>query len=77
MTLQQQAMKEAELLSDEDLAQVIQFMGFLRFSKSRKPFADIEQTDGKKYRTRGGLSGRVILADDFNETPECFKEYMR
>lgn len=76
MTLQQQVIKEAGLLSDEDLAQVIQFMGFLRFSKSRKPLTDIQQTNGKKYRTRGGLSGRVILADDFNETPECFKEYM-
>lgn len=76
MTLQQQVIKEAGLLSDEDLAQVIQFMGFLRFSKSREPLTDIEQTDNKKYRTRGGLSGRVILEDDFNETPECFKEYM-
>lgn len=76
MTLQQQVIKEAGLLSDEDLAQVIQFMGFLRFSKSRKPLTEVEQTDSKKYRTRGGLSGRVILADGFNETPECFKEYM-
>lgn len=75
MTLQQQVMREAELLSDEDLAQVIQFMEFLRFSKSGKPLADIQQTNSKKYRTRGGFSGQVILADDFNETPECFKEY--
>lgn len=76
MTLQQQVVKEAGLLSDEDLAQVIQFIGFLHFSKLRKPLTDIQQTNGKKYRTRGGLSGKVILADDFNETPECFKEYM-
>lgn len=76
MTLQQQVVEEAGLLSEEDLAQVIQFIGFLRFSKSRKSSADIQQTDSKKYRTRGGLSGKVILSDDFNETPECFKEYM-
>ena len=76
MTLQQQVVREAELLSDEDLTQVIQFIGFLRFSKSRRPSTDIHQADGKKYRTRGGLSGKVVLADDFNETPECFKEYM-
>ena len=76
MTLQQQVLKEAGLLSDEDLAQVIQFMGFLRVSKAGKSSADIQQTDSKKYRTRGGLSGKVILTDDFNETPECFKEYM-
>lgn len=76
MTLQQQVVKEAGLLSDEDLAQVIQFIGFLRFSKSGKSLADIQQAGNRKYRTRGGLPGRVILADDFNETPECFKEYM-
>lgn len=76
MTLQQQVLKEAGLLSDEDLAQVIQFMGFLRVSKAGKSSANIQQTDSKKYRTRGGLSGKVILTDDFNETPECFKEYM-
>lgn len=76
MTLQQQVVKEAGLLSDEELVQVIQFIGFLRFSKSKKPSEDVQQTDSKKYRTRGGLSGKVILADDFNETPECFKEYM-
>ena len=76
MTLQQQAVEEAELLSDEDLAQVIPFMEFLRFLKSGKSLADTQQTDGKKYRAREGLSGKVILADDFNEIPECFKEYM-
>ena len=62
--------KEAGFLSDEDLAQVIQFMEFLRFLKSRKISEDIQQTDAKKYRTRGGLSGKVVLADDFNETCE-------
>ena len=76
MTLLQQVVKEAELLSNEDLVQVIQFMEFLRFSKSGKPSADTRQTGSKKYRTRGGLSGKVILADDFDETPKCFKEYM-
>lgn len=77
MTLRQQVVKEAGLLSDEDLAQVIQFIGFLRFSKSNKPSEDtIQETDNKKYRTKGGFSGKVVLADDFNETPDCFKEYM-
>lgn len=76
MTLLQQVVKEVELLSDEDLVQVIQFMEFLRFPKSGKPSANTQQTGSKKYRIRGGLSGKVILADDFNETPKCFKEYM-
>ena len=30
----------------------------------------------KPKRTAGGLTGRFWLADDFDETPDCFKEYM-
>ncbi len=55
---------------------MIPFMKFLRFLKSGKFLADTQQTDGKKYRARGGLSNKVILDDDFNKIPECFKEYM-
>lgn len=76
MTLQQQAIMEVNLLSEEDLSQVIQFINFLRFTKSKESAAIDLQPDGKRYRTRGGFRGPVILADDFNETPDCFKEYM-
>ncbi|MEE3496329.1 MAG: DUF2281 domain-containing protein [Butyrivibrio sp.] len=24
----------------------------------------------------GGLSGTFVMADDFDETPDCFKEYV-
>lgn len=76
MTLQQQAVKEISLLSDEDLSQVIQFMNFLRFSKRNNSGVEEPQIGQKKYRERGGLSGSVVLAEDFHETPECFKEYI-
>ncbi len=27
-------------------------------------------------RSSGGLTGKFWMADDFDETPDCFKEYM-
>ncbi|QTQ13613.1 DUF2281 domain-containing protein [Treponema parvum] len=27
-------------------------------------------------RTPGGLSGAFYMADDFDETPECFRDYV-
>ncbi len=30
----------------------------------------------KPKRTAGGLTGTFWMADDFDETPDCFKEYM-
>ena len=30
----------------------------------------------KKKRTAGGLTGKFFMAEDFDETPDCFKEYM-
>ena len=27
-------------------------------------------------RQAGGLTGKFYMADDFDETPDCFKEYM-
>ena len=76
MTLQQKAVKEISILSDEDLSQVMQFISFLRFSKTEHVSMAAQESDHKKYRTRGGLRGKVILADDFDETPDCFKEYL-
>lgn len=75
MTLRQEAAREISLLSDEDLSQVMQFISFLRFSKMDRVSVTEKRPANKKYRTRGGSKGRVILADDFNETPDCFKEF--
>lgn len=34
------------------------------------------EKEKKIYRKPGGLTGDFYMADDFDETPECFKEYM-
>ncbi len=33
-------------------------------------------TKGQTKRHAGGLTGDFYMADDFDETPDCFKEYM-
>ena len=34
------------------------------------------KTEKKVLREPGALKGQIWMADDFDETPECFKEYM-
>ncbi|MBO4320035.1 MAG: DUF2281 domain-containing protein [Treponema sp.] len=32
--------------------------------------------NGNNKRQPGGLTGKFWMADDFDETPECFKDYL-
>lgn len=59
--------EEAKGLSEAKAAEVLDFIKFLK-----------SKEDGKKSdivfdELKGGL---LFMADDFDETPECFKEYM-
>lgn len=77
MTLQQQAMDVIEHLPDDKLSQVIQFAEFL----SLNPDADVHEGhragQGEEYiRKPGILKRKMIMENDFDETPECFKEYI-
>lgn len=78
MTLQQQALRAIEHLPDEQKWQVIQFAKFLS-SNSEQPniHTECQNTDGKNFiRKPGILKRKMIMDDDFDETPICFKEYM-
>lgn len=78
--------REISSLPNSMVLQVAEFVRFLRFSMSDKNSAavteavtsDAEQAQNKLAKRRGGiLSDRFIaIADDFDETPDCFKEYM-
>ena len=78
--------REISSLPNSMVLQVAEFVRFLRFSMSDKNSAavteavtsDAEQAQNKLAKSRGGiLSDRFIaIADDFDETPDCFKEYM-
>lgn len=59
--------EEAKGLSENRVAEVVDFIKFLK-----------SKDDGKKSNIvfdelKGGL---LYMADDFDETPDCFKEYM-
>ncbi len=73
MTITQQKVINAiELLSDDQLNQLIQFVDFLIFSENNME----NKTQNVKVKRKPGVfTGPVIMSPDFFETPDCFKEY--
>lgn len=70
--------KELKDLPESNIADVIEYIQFLKF----KLLKDENNTDlaivKRKHPERklGILQGKFVMADDFDETPDCFKEYM-
>ncbi len=60
-------MEAAKDLSESDIAEVVTFVYFIKF-KNNNTGSNVEFDELK-----GGLK---YMADDFDETPDCFKEYM-
>ena len=54
-------------LSEASVAEVLDFIQFLKAKDDRKKRNIIFD------ELKGGL---IYMADDFDETPDCFKEYM-
>lgn len=75
MTLQQQAIKVVQVLPDEKLPTLIQFARFLQ-STSSDLGVSVSKSNRKTVRKAGRLKGQIWMAEDFNETPEEFKEYL-
>lgn len=73
MTLQQQAIQAVQVLPEEKLPSLIQFAQFLQ--GSRIEVLPSQKTDAKK-RQPGRLKGKIWMAEDFNDTPAEFKEYL-
>ncbi len=59
--------EEAKDLSENSAAVVLDFIKFLKSKESHI------NTERKSNLLAGGL---VFMSDDFDETPDCFKEYM-
>ena len=66
-------LNEVNGLSEERLDEVITFVQFLKSIDNKK---DKDKVSTNAYRNPGGLSGTFVMADDFDETPDCFKEYV-
>ena len=59
--------EEAKGLSENRAAEVLDFIKFLKSCDGGRT------TERKSNLLAGGL---IFMADDFDETPECFREYM-
>lgn len=75
MTLQQQALHVIESLPDDQLSQVIQFAEYLA-AKSKTVAKRGSEIENGYIRQPGVLKRKMVMSEDFDETPECFKEYM-
>lgn len=72
MTLQQMTMEAMAFLPESQKLQVLNFAKSLNTAQSAS-----ECISASKSRRKSGiLKGQIKMADDFDETPECFKEYI-
>lgn len=68
--------KEAKDLPEDMIEQIIEFMRFLKSSKKEQTKHSINNNMTFR-RSVNPLAGEFIsIAEDFDETPECFKEYI-
>lgn len=69
--------REAKDLPEDMIEQVIEFMRFLKYA-SKKEQAEQPISNGIAFhRSVNPLADDFIaIAEDFDETPECFKEYI-
>lgn len=77
MTLQQRAIDVIGRLPEDKINMVIQFAEFLSLdNKPQKNNYYLKENKDGYIRKPGILKRKMIMSDDFDETPECFKEYM-
>ena len=72
MTLQQQAVQAVQVLPESKLPSLIQFARFLNDT----PDSVVEEIKTTPVRRFGRLKGKIRMAEDFNDTPAEFKEYI-
>lgn len=69
--------KEAKDLPEDMIEQIIDFMRFLKQVSRKEQVNHSISHDTVFQRSVNPLADEFIsMAEDFDETPECFKEYM-
>lgn len=70
--------KELKDLPEANIADVIDYIKFLKSKLLNTENNLSPATANRKHAQRklGVLQGDFFMADDFDETPDCFKEYM-
>lgn len=68
--------REAKDLPEDMIEHVIAFMRFLKYTSANGQ-ANVTVSDSSTFhRSVSPLADELIaIAEDFDETPECFKEY--
>ncbi len=70
-------LKEAKDLPEDMIEQAIEFIRFLKYSSEKKQKEHFSDHGLTFHRSVNPLANDFIaIADDFDETPECFKEYL-
>ena len=64
--------KEAESMTEDQVMQLLTFARFLK-SEAQSRKKTTETSSQKHRRTPGGMPGTLWMADDFDETPDCFR----
>lgn len=71
--------KELKDLPEASIADVIEYVQFLKFKlKNEKETVAAPITERiHSKRKLGVLKGKFVMAEDFDETPDCFKFALR
>ena len=69
--------REARDLPEDMIVQIINFMRFLKYASKKEQTEHSISNDITFRRTVNPLADEFIsIAEDFDKTPECFKEYL-
>jgi hypothetical protein len=70
-----EVLEKVKLLPHDKQQEVEEFVEYL-LNKYTIGNVDVESVAEKRRNNAGRLKGQIGMADDFNETPEDFKEYL-
>ena len=62
-------------LTEDQIMQIVAFARFLKHESQSRSDA-VEASSESHKRSPGGMPGKLWMADDFDETPDCFAEYV-
>lgn len=69
--------REAKDLPEDMIEKVIEFMRFLKYASKKEQTEHSIRNGIAFHRSVNPLADEFIsIAEDFDETPECFKEYI-
>ena len=69
-------LQEAEGMSDARLMEVIRFMRFIKKDPDEHVYSVQSKSSRSNWiRTPGGLSGKIMIAEGFDDPIEGFEEY--